>query len=214
VRTASLVSGITNIFDPSQFLTSVGPFALLAVVAIVFIETGLLFPFLPGDSLVFAAAIVIGSIGVSLPVLIFLVAVTAFAGSGLGFAIGRRWGPRLFRTNARVFKTKYRERSDVFFSKYGSGSLVIARFVPVIRTFISPIVGASSMPVRRFLLWNAVGAVSWSVSLVLAGYFLGKIPAVANNIELIAVAIALVSILPILIGYVRSRAQNHRRRRG
>jgi membrane-associated protein len=214
VRMATLVSGISNIFDPSQFLRSVGPFALLAVVAIVFIETGLLFPFLPGDSLVFAAAIVIGSIGVSLPVLMLVVALTAFVGSEVGFLIGRRWGPRLFKPNARVFKTTYRERSDVFFSKYGSGSLVLARFVPVVRTFISPIVGASSMSAQRFVLWNAVGAVSWSVSLCLAGYFLGKIPAVANNIELIAIAVVIVSVLPILIGYVRSRAQVSRRRRG
>jgi membrane-associated protein len=214
VRMATLVSGISNIFDPSQFLKSVGPFALLAVVVIVFIETGLLFPFLPGDSLVFAAAIVIGSIGVSLPVLMLVVALTAFVGSELGFLIGRRWGPRLFKPNARIFKTTYRERSDVFFSKYGSGSLILARFVPVVRTFISPIVGASSMSAQRFALWNAVGAVCWSVSLCLAGYFLGKIPAVANNIELIAVAVVIISVLPILIGYVRSRARLSRRRRG
>jgi membrane-associated protein len=210
----SLPSGIANIFDPSQFLESIGPFALLAVVAIVFIETGLLFPFLPGDSLVFAAAIVIGSIGVPLPILILAVAVTATAGGQLGFVIGRRSGPRLFKPDARVFKAKYRDRADTFFSKYGSGSLVLARFVPVIRTFISPIAGASSMRTRIFLLWNAIGAFVWAIILCLAGYFLGKIPAVANNVELIAVAIVVVSVLPIVISYIRSRARLSRRRPG
>ena len=113
------LGGIANIFDPAQFLRSVGPFALIAVVVIVFIETGLLFPFLPGDSLVFAAAIVMGSIGVPLWVLMIVVAATAIAGSQLGFLIGRRAGPRLFRPDARIFKTKYRDQADAFFAKYG-----------------------------------------------------------------------------------------------
>jgi membrane-associated protein len=208
LRVVSLLSGIANIFDPSQFLRAIGPYGLLAVIVIVFIETGLLFPFLPGDSLVFAAAIVIGSVGVPLPLLMLVVAITVFVGSELGFVIGRRSGPRLFKPDARVFKAKYRDRADVFFSKYGSGSLVLARFVPVIRTFISPIAGASSMRARTFLLWNAVGALAWSVILCLAGYFLGKIPAVANNVELIAIAIVVVSVLPIVISYLRSRARS------
>jgi membrane-associated protein len=203
-------TGIGNIFDPAQFLRSVGPFALIAVVIIVFIETGLLFPFLPGDSLVFAAAIVIGSIGVPLWVLMLVVAVTAIAGSQLGFLIGRRAGPRLFKPDARIFKTKYRDQADAFFAKYGLFSLVLARFVPVVRTYISPIVGASAMTGRRFLAGNAAGAVAWSVALCLAGFFLGKISVVAHNIELIAVAIAVISVLPIVISYLINRARKRR----
>jgi membrane-associated protein len=200
-----VTGGIANIFDPSQFLSSVGPFALLAIIAIVFIETGLLFPFLPGDSLVFAAAIVVGSIGVPLLGLIGVVAATAFIGSQLGFLIGRRSGPRLFKPDARIFKSKYRDQADMFFVKYGPAALVLARFVPVIRTFISPIMGASNLSARRFLIWNAVGVVAWSVALCLAGYFLGKIPAVADNIDLMAVAIVVISVVPIGLSVIRSR---------
>jgi membrane-associated protein len=206
------LGGIGNIFDPAQFLRSVGPFALIAVVVIVFIETGLLFPFLPGDSLVFAAAIVIGSIGVPLWVLIITVAVTAIAGSQLGFFIGRRAGPRLFRPDARIFKTKYRDQADTFFAKYGLFSLVLARFVPVIRTYISPIVGASDMRARRFFVGNVVGAAAWSIVLSLAGFFLGKIPAVDHNIELIAVAVVILSLAPIIVSYLVSRARKRRAR--
>jgi membrane-associated protein len=207
-----LVSGIGNIFDPSQFLRSVGPYALLAVVAIVFIETGLLFPFLPGDSLVFAAAIVIGTIGVPIWVLMLVVAATATAGSQLAFVIGRRSGPRLFKPDAKIFKTKYRDQADLFFNRYGALALILARFVPVVRTYISPIVGASNLRTSRFFVGNAVGALIWSVVLCIAGFFLGKIPAVSQNIELIAIAIVIVSVVPIVIGYFRNRSREKKRR--
>ena len=206
----SLVSSIGNIFDPSQFLRSVGPYALVAVVIIVFIETGLLFPFLPGDSLVFAAAIVIGTIGVPLWVLILVVAVTATAGSQLSFVIGRKSGPRLFKPGARIFKTRYRDEADRFFIKYGPLALVLARFVPVVRTYISPIVGASKMRAGRFFVGSFLGAVLWALALGLAGYFLGKIPAVSHNVELIAVAIVVISVLPIAIGVLRRRIRTQR----
>jgi membrane-associated protein len=196
-----------NLFDPSVLLQSVGGWALVVVVVIVFIETGLLFPFLPGDSLVFAAAILIGSLGIPLWLLMLIVAVTAAAGSATSFAIGRRIGPRLFKPDARLFKSRYRDQSDEFFAKYGAPSLVLARFVPIVRTYISPIVGASSMRWRTFMLWNIVGAVLWSVVLCLAGFFLGQIPAVANNIEIIAVAIVLASVLPVVVAVIRRRVR-------
>jgi membrane-associated protein len=214
VLAISLAIGIGNIFDPSLFLKSVGPYALIAVVVIVFIETGLLFPFLPGDSLVFAAAIVVARIGVPLWLLMVVVAVTASAGSQLAFLIGRRSGPRLFTPSAKIFKTKYRDQADVFFTRYGSLALILARFVPVVRTYISPIVGASQMRARRFFVGNVVGAMVWSVVLCLAGYFLGKIPAIAHNIDLIAVAIVVISVLPIAIGYLRNRIRARGRRTG
>jgi membrane-associated protein len=203
-------ASIGQIFDPSVFLKAVGPWALLVVIVIVFIETGLLFPFLPGDSLVFAAAIVIGSLGVPLWVLMLVVAATATLGSSTAFAIGRRTGPRLFKDDARIFKTRYRDEADTFFAKYGAGALVLARFVPIVRTFVAPIVGASSMTWRRFMLWNAVGAVLWAVVLGLAGFFLGKITFVSNNVEAIAIVIVVVSVLPVAIGLVRNRLRERR----
>jgi membrane-associated protein len=203
-------ASIGQFFDPSVFLKSVGPWALLVVVVIVFIETGLLFPFLPGDSLVFAAAIVIGSLGVPLWLLMLIVAVTAIAGSSMAFAIGRRTGPRLFKDDARVFKTRYRDEANTFFEKYGAGALVLARFVPIVRTYVAPIVGASTMTWRRFMLWNVVGGVLWAVILGVAGFFLGKISFVANNVEAIAIAIIVVSVLPVAIGIVRTRLRERR----
>jgi membrane-associated protein len=116
----------------------------------------------------------------------------------------------LFRPDARIFKAKYREQADGFFSKYGMFSLVLARFVPVVRTYISPIVGASTMRARRFLVGNAAGASLWSVALCLAGFFLGKISVVAHNIELIAVAIAVISVLPIVISFLVNRSRRRR----
>jgi membrane-associated protein len=196
--------------DPTPLLQSVGAYSLIVVVVIVFIETGLLFPFLPGDSLVFAAAIVIGSIGIPLWLLILVVGVSASLGSQTSFALGRRFGPRLFKRDARVFKTAYRDEAHEFFTKYGPGSIMLARFVPVVRTYISPIAGSSSMPLRVFLPWNIVSAFVWAIILTLAGFWLGKIPVVANNVDLIVVAIVVVSVLPIAIGILRRRIRSRR----
>jgi membrane-associated protein len=205
------VSGLGTLLDPTALLQAAGPFAITVLILIVFIETGLLFPFLPGDSLVFAAGIVSVSIGLSLPVLILVVALAAVAGGEVGYLIGRRMGGRLFKPDARVFKTKYRDQANAFFARYGAPSIVLARFVPIVRTYVPPIVGASKMSLRRFTLWNAIGAVAWALVLSVAGFLLGKIPAVANNVELIAVAIVVVSVLPIAIGILRQRSSAAKR---
>jgi membrane-associated protein len=203
-------SFLGGILDPTVLLHNVGPWALVVVIAIVFVETGLLFPFLPGDSLVFAAAIVIGALGIPLWLFMLIVAATAAIGSAVGFAIGRRAGPRLFRDDARVFKAKYRDQADAFFSRYGAWALVLARFVPIVRTYVPPIVGTSSMRWRAFLLWDIVGAAAWALILTLAGFWLGKVSFVANNIEVIAVAVAVISVLPIVIVGVRRRVRDRR----
>lgn len=198
-------SGLGTLFDPTAILHAVGPFAIPVLILIVFIETGLLFPFLPGDSLVFAAGVVSVSLGLPLPVLILVVTIAAAAGGEVGYFIGRRLGGRLFKPDARVFKTRYRDQADAFFVRYGAPSIVLARFVPIVRTYVPPIVGSSRMSLRRFSIWNVVGAAVWSLVLCVAGYLLGKIPAVANNIELIAVAIVVVSVVPIIVGILRRR---------
>jgi membrane-associated protein len=180
-------------------------------VLIVFIETGLLFPFLPGDSLVFAAALLSTTLRLPLWVLIPVVAVAAIGGGHSGYAIGARIGPRLFTDDARIFKTKYRLQADAFVARYGATAIVLARFVPLVRTFVPPIVGMSRMPLRRFAVWNAVGAVGWAVLMSLAGFWLGKIPFVSNNIDLIAVILVLVSVLPIVLERIL-RSRRHSRR--
>jgi membrane-associated protein len=201
-------------FDLTALLRSAGPFALVIIAVLVFIENGLLFPFLPGDSLVFAAALLVVSLGIPLWLLILVAAAAAIAGDIVGYAIGARLGRRLFKPDAKIFKPKYRDQADAFLSRYGALALVLARFVPIVRTFVPPVVGTSSVPYRRFLLWNIVGGLAWAITLCLAGFWLGKIPAVANNVELIAVGIVVVSVAPFAVAFLRRRfrgpASEHR----
>lgn len=178
---------------------------LVVLGAIIFVETGLLFPFLPGDSLLFTAGLLAVPLGVPLPVLIVVAMVCAVLGDQVGYMIGARIGPRLFKPDARIFKEKYREQADRFLAKHGPRSLVLARFVPILRTFVPPIVGTSSLPYRRFLVWNAIGGAAWVVSLTLAGFWLGRIPVIADNVELIAVLIVVVSVVPIGLDLLKRR---------
>lgn len=192
-------------FNLTALLQAAGPWALLIIAVLVFIENGLLFPFLPGDSLVFAASLLVLSLGIPLWLLMAVAAAAAILGDIVGYALGVRIGPRLFKPDARLFKTRYLDQADAFLEKYGAPALVLARFVPIVRTFVPPVVGTSSIPYRRFLLWNFVGGIAWAVVLCLAGFWLGKIPAVANNVDLIAVGIVLVSVIPFAIGFLRRR---------
>jgi membrane-associated protein len=200
----------TGLLDPTALLQGSGPFVLLVIMGIIFIETGLLFPFLPGDSLIFTAALLSSSLMIPLPALVVAIAVAAILGDTVGYAIGKRFGRRLFKPDARILKTRYLEKADEFFAKYGPHSLVLARFVPFVRTFVPPVVGMSRMPYRRFILWNAIGGISWALLLCLAGYFLGQIPVIANNVDVIAVIIVALSIIPIVIAVFRERRADRR----
>jgi membrane-associated protein len=194
-----------GLLDPSALLSGAGPWVLVLIVAFVFIETGLLFPFLPGDSLLFTAGLLSLRLGLPIPVLIVAAAAAAFAGDQVGYMIGKRFGRRLFSPNARVFKTRYLDQADAFFLRYGARALVLARFVPIVRTYVPPVVGMSHLPYRKFLLWNAIGGIAWAIIAVLAGFWLGSIPFIANNVDLIAVAIVVVSLIPIAIEILRAR---------
>lgn len=195
----------SGLLDPTALLQGAGPWVLIVVAVIVFIETGLLFPFLPGDSLLFTAGLLSVRLGVPLVWLIAVVAAAAIAGDQVGYMIGRRLGRRLFKPDARIFKLRYQDQADEFLGRHGAKALVLARFVPVVRTFVPPIVGTSQMPYRRFLVWNAVGGLGWAVVLTLAGFWLGRIPFIANNVELIAIVIVAVSVVPIAIDVLRRR---------
>lgn len=195
----------SSILDPSALLTGSGPWVLAVIVGFVFIETGLLFPFLPGDSLLFTAALLSATIALPIPVLIISASIAAIAGDQVGYLIGKRLGRRLFKPDARIFKTKYLDQADAFFAKYGAQSLVLARFVPIVRTYVPPVVGMSHLPYRKFLLWNVVGGAAWATIASLAGFWLGRIPFIANHVDLIAVAIVVVSVVPIAIEMLRAR---------
>jgi membrane-associated protein len=148
--------------------------------------------------------------GIPLWVLIAVVATAAVLGDIVGYSLGRRLGARLFRPSARVFKPRYRDEASAFLARHGPIALVLARFVPIVRTFVPPVVGMSSLSYRRFLLWNVVGGLGWALSLCLAGYWLGRVPFIANNVDLIAVVVAVVSLLPVVVSALLRRYRRGR----
>lgn len=199
------------IFDPQSFLTSLGPAVLVGLGLMVFVESGLVFPFLPGDSLLFTAGLLASSGVIHVPVwVVILVAFVAAAlGDQVGYWLGHRFGRRLFRPDARLLKTRYLDEAESFFAKYGGPALILGRFVPVVRTYVPLAAGASRYHYRRFLLWNLTGAFAWTVVVSILGVVLGQIPFVRTHIDVLAILVVIVSVLPIAISgilkYVRDR---------
>lgn len=195
--------------DPDVLIDT---FGTLGVVSIVFIETGLLVGFfLPGDSLLFTAGL-LSADGTLPPLWVFLVLVpiAAIAGDQLGYAIGRKAGPPIFdRPDGRFFRQEYVERSADFFERYGGRTVIIARFVPIVRTFVPVMAGASRMEYRRFLSYNVFGGLLWGMGVVTLGHSLGQVDFVREHIELIILGIVALSVLPIAFelgrGYRRQR---------
>lgn len=185
--------------DITSILISLGPFALLAVGGIVFVENGLAFPFLPGDSLVFAAALLAGALHINWLIIALIAGVAAWAGGEVGYILGRKFGRRLFKPDAKALKTRHLEEAERFFAKWGRPSLVLGRFVPIVRTFIAPAAASAKMPRGTFSLWNAISAVAWAGLFGLAGALFGSIPWVAHNVELIALGIVVVTVAPVIV---------------
>ncbi len=180
----------------------------LILVAIVFTETGLLVGFfLPGDSLLITAGLVAASGGLNIWWLNVLLCAAAIVGDSVGYAIGARIGPRLFtRERSLLFNPRHVERTRRFYARHGAKTIVIARFVPIIRTFAPVVAGVAEMPYRRFLLYNIVGGVGWVVSMTWAGYLLGQaIPDVDRHIHLIVAVVVVLSVIPIVIEIARER---------
>ncbi|CAN5274922.1 DedA family protein [soil metagenome] len=200
------------IFDPETFLTALGPAVLIGIAVMVFIESGVLFPFLPGDSLLFTAGLlsVSGVISVPLWLIIVVAFVAAGAGDQVGYLLGRRFGRRLFKPDARILKTRFLERAEKFFAKYGGPALLLGRFVPIVRTYVPVAAGAADYHYRRFVGWNLTGAALWSSLVTVLGALLGRIPAVRDNVDLIAIGIVVVSVVPIAISaFVHLRGDRH-----
>ncbi|WP_426567024.1 DedA family protein [Angustibacter sp. McL0619] len=190
--------------DPQHLIDT---YALPGTLLVVFIECGLFFFLLPGDSLLFTIGLLIsnGTLHKSLVVVLPLLFVAAFAGSMCGYEIGRAVGPRIVGENSRLIRQKHVDQTHAFFERYGARALIIGRFVPIVRTFITLIAGVSQLDRRKFYSYSAIGAALWVVIMTLAGYFLGTIDFVSNNIEAIAVLIAVVSVVPIGLEYLRHR---------
>lgn len=197
--------GITSLFDPAALLNGLGPAALAIVAVIVFIESGLLFPFLPGDSLLFTAGLLHQQLQLSLPVLIGVVVLAAVAGDQVGYMLGRKFGRRWFKDDARILKTKYLKETEEFFAKRGGAAIVLARFVPVVRTYAPLVAGTANYNYRKFTLWNIAGAVGWAGSITLLGTWLGHYEIIANNIDIIAIVLVFLSVVPGLISILRKR---------
>ncbi|MEO6531544.1 MAG: VTT domain-containing protein [Specibacter sp.] len=203
-----LPSGLSTVLDPAALLQGLGPATLGVVALIVFIESGLLFPFLPGDSLLFTAGLLHQQLNLALPMLIGVVALAAIAGDQVGYMLGRKFGRRWFKDDARVLKTAYLVRTEEFFAKQGGKAIVLARFVPVVRTFAPLVAGIAQYNHKKFTLWNIAGALGWAASVILLGTWLGHYEFVAKNIDVIAIIMVLVSVLPGGIGVLRSRRRN------
>jgi membrane-associated protein len=200
---------VLALFNIEQWLDK-GGLALASL--IIFAETGLLIGFfLPGDSLLFLSGFLsskpkglphLPSIALVVPVL----AIAAFVGNQVGYMIGRRFGPAVFdRPDSRWFSQRNVARTHAFFERYGTKALVMARFVPIVRTFVPVMAGVGKMDARKFIGANAIGAVVWAGGITILGYYLGQVEIIKNNIELAAVAIVAVSLLPVGIEFMRHR---------
>lgn len=176
---------------------------------IIFCETGLIIlPFLPGDSLLFAAGAVtsLPESGLSTVKLGLILIVCAIVGDTLNYHMGKALGPRVLRSKtSKIFNVKHLERTKAFFEKYGGKTVVLARFVPIVRTFAPFVAGAGAMTYSRFILFNIGGAVAWVVSMMGAGVLFGRIPVVQKNFELVVIGIVVLSVMPMVVEYIRAR---------
>lgn len=192
-------------------------FGLVGLLLIVFAETGLLLGFfLPGDSLLFAAGFAAGgNIDGLHPNIVAVCALTtavAIIGAQTGYFIGQKAGPTLFeREDSRIFKRSYVDKAEEVVEKYGIGkAIVLARFIPVVRTFLNPLLGVAEVPAKTFFLWNCVGGVLWGTGVTLLGYFLGDIEVIGNNLEIFALLVVGLSVLPIAIELLKARKARKR----
>jgi len=192
--------------DWSQAL---GPWLYFLLFALVFCETGLVVtPFLPGDSLLFAVGALasLPDSGVHLAVAGPLLVAAAVLGDAVNYAVGAYMGPKVFsREDSRWLNKKHLQRTHEFYEKYGGKTIILARFVPIVRTFAPFVAGVGSMTYAKFAIYNITGAVAWVLSFLLAGYFFGQIPTVKRNFHIVIVAIIVISILPIVFEFLRAR---------
>ncbi|MGO4585642.1 DedA family protein [Arthrobacter sp. 2RAF6] len=200
-----ILSAMPAFLDPATLLQGLGPAALGVVALIVFIESGLLFPFLPGDSLLFTTGLLHQQLQVELPVLIAVVSAAAIAGDQIGYMLGRKFGRRWFKDDARVLKTAHLNTAEEFFKRRGGPAIVLARFVPIVRTFAPLSAGIARYNYKSFTLWNIAGAVIWGTSVTLLGSWLGHYEFIAKNIDAIAVIMVLISVVPWGFEFLKKR---------
>ena len=191
-----------------QLISQYGTWTHLILFLIVFCETGLVItPFLPGDSLLFAAGTFAALGALDLWLVVLLLIVAAIAGDTVNYWIGAYIGPRAFRGDIRFLRKEYLDRTHAFYEKHGGKTIILARFVPIIRTFAPFVAGVGAMTYPKFILYNVVGAVLWVGLFVLGGYFFGNITVVRENFTLVILAIITISVLPIVVEALRARGR-------
>jgi membrane-associated protein len=203
---AELLVGVLTGKVSLDVLVRWGGLAILT--AIVFTETGLLVGFfLPGDSLLITAGLVAATGALNIWTLNLVLSVAAIVGDSVGYAIGKRLGPALFtRPKSRLFNPKHIERTRLFYERYGAKTIVIARFVPIVRTFAPVVAGVGVMEYRRFLTFNVLGGIGWVASMTWAGYLLGHvIPNINRHIHIVVIVVIVLSVIPIVVEVLRER---------
>jgi membrane-associated protein len=193
----------------NEWAAQLGSWLNVFLFAIIFCETGLVItPFLPGDSLLFAVGALAATEGspIDLPVIAVLLCVAAVAGDAVNYLIGYRVGPKVFtKERSRLFNKHHLERTQAFYEKHGGKTIVLARFIPIVRTFAPFVAGIGKMSYRRFALFNVTGGVVWVLLFLLAGYFFGNLPSVKRNFHYVILAIILISVVPVVWETLRAR---------
>ena len=205
---------ISNLFDLflhldehlSAVIQTYGTWTYLILFLIIFMETGLVVtPFLPGDSLLFAAGTFAGMGALNIYVLLILLSAAAILGDTVNYWIGHYIGPRAFSGEVRFLKKEYLDRTHEFYERHGGKTIILARFIPIIRTFAPFVAGIGAMSYGRFISYNVIGGIAWVAGFTLAGYFFGQVPFVQDNFTYVVVAIILISVMPAVIEVIRSR---------
>jgi membrane-associated protein len=198
-----------------EFVTEYGSWVYGFLFVIVFAETGIVVtPFLPGDSLLFATGAIAATGALNAPIAAGLLILAAFAGDSVNYAIGRRVGPRIFTATDRsglvhrLLNRQHLEQAHAFFERYGGKAVVLGRFVPIVRTFVPFVAGAAQMTYATFVLYNFTGAVAWVGLCLGAGLLFGNIPVVKQNFSLITIGIVFVSVLPMVVEFIRQRRKS------
>ncbi|OLT08338.1 hypothetical protein BJF90_12655 [Pseudonocardia sp. CNS-004] len=203
--------------QPDTIISWLGPWALVGLALIIFAECGLLLGFfLPGDSLLFTAGLFVaqGAIATPLWLVCTILVVAAIIGNATGYWIGHKAGPAIFdKPESRLFKPEHVAKTQGFFDKYGNRAIVLARFVPIVRTFITVMAGVGRMDPKRYFTYSLVGGIAWAAGVTVLGFWLGQFAFVRANIELILLLIVGISVLPIVVELVRARRKPARRRR-
>ncbi len=205
---ASLIDFVLHIDQHLIELTQTYGLWIYAILfLIVFCETGLVVtPFLPGDSLLFAAGAVAALGGMNVHIAAGLLLAAAVIGDAVNFAIGKYFGEKLFaKPDSRVFKREYLDKTHAFYEKYGGKTIILARFVPIVRTFAPFVAGMGNMHYGRFIRYNIIGALMWVGLLTYAGYFFGELPVVKNNFGLVVIGIIAVSVLPMAVEIAKAK---------